>query len=62
MIRTILGWLVAAVLIFGVASWLAEPGNGRRLGNTGGDVASTGVDAVGGAGDVLTGIVNGLTN
>jgi hypothetical protein len=61
MIMRVLTFIVGAIVVYGAVTWLAEPGNGRQLGNSGGEVASTGVDAVGGAGDVFEGVLDGLT-
>jgi hypothetical protein len=62
MIRRIVGGAIVIVVAWGVITWLAVPGNGRQLGNTGGDAAETGVSAIQGAGDGLSAFFRKLAN
>ena len=48
------------ILIVGAAVWLAQPGNGKQAGDTGGDMAQVGVDAAGGFFDGVSAFFNGL--
>ena len=49
------------ILVVGVAIWLAQPGNGRKLGKTGGQMAEVGVSATGGFLDGAAAFFSGFT-
>lgn len=52
--------LFLAVVAIGLILWLAEGHNGKQAGDTGAEMANTGIDATGGALDGLQAFLRGL--